>query len=161
MSALVVSSLVPRTPFVPHTSFVEQRGSHNLLRSGPSVCVLVAFLFTHVSPEKMHGTASVDATAHKRAAVRETVVDDLLTEFASQPTAKIKVKKTKVRRYPCFGCRKVFGCAHVDLHTTVLEGKLSTCRRTLRRLGKKKDSSLRINEHGEIGKRAARCVLSA
>jgi hypothetical protein len=103
---------------------------------------------------KIAGTGSVDEVAKKRAAARESTVDDLLTEFASNPHATVKVKKKKVRRFPCYGIRKVMGCAHVDLHTTVVEGKLSTCRRTLRRLGKKRDASDRINEHDARGRTA-------
>jgi hypothetical protein len=87
--------------------------------------------------EKMHGTASVDAAAKARAHARENVVDELLTEYAAEPHTKVKMKKKKVRRYPCYNFRKIMGCAHVDLHTCVLEGKLGRCRRTLRRLGKK------------------------
>ena len=87
--------------------------------------------------EKVHGTAMVDKASKGRAAAREHTVDELLTEYAANPHAKVKVKKKKVKRYPCYGCRKIIGCAHVDLHTATLEGNLSTLRSTLRRLGKK------------------------
>ncbi|GMI53077.1 hypothetical protein TeGR_g1140 [Tetraparma gracilis] len=102
--------------------------------------------------EKMHGTASVDAAAKARAHARENVVDELLTEYAAEPHTKVKMKKKKVRRYPCYNFRKIIGCAHVDLHTCVLEGKLGRCRRTLRRLGKK--HAERINEHDVRGRTA-------
>lgn len=100
--------------------------------------------------EKIHGGGALDKASHNRAAAKEHVVDELLTEFAANPHAKIKVKKKKVKRYPCYDCRKVIGCAHVDLHTAVLEGNLSTLRSTLRRLGKKDPD--KINEYDEKGR---------
>ncbi|GMI01741.1 hypothetical protein TrST_g10401 [Triparma strigata] len=100
--------------------------------------------------EPLHGGSSLDKASHNRAAAKEHVVDELLTEFAANPHAKIKVKKKKVKRYPCYNCRKVIGCAHVDLHTAVLEGNLSTLRSTLRRLGKKDPE--KINEYDEKGR---------
>jgi len=102
--------------------------------------------------ERVHGTKSVDQASKSRAKAREQTVDQLLTEYAHNPHAKVKVKKKKVKRYPCYGCRKVIGCAHVDLHTAVLEGNLSTLRSTLRRLGKRNPE--RINEYDEKGRTA-------
>ena len=99
----------------------------------------------------MKGLSNVDGASHGRAAVREGMIDSVLTEYASNPVAQVvKVKKKKVGRYPCYNCRKAFGCAHTDLHTAVLEGKLSTLRKTLRRLAKTKPEL--INELDEKGR---------
>ena len=100
---------------------------------------------------KAKGDKGMDAATHHRAAVRENTVDQLLSEYAAHPQAKIKVKKKVSKRYPCYDCRKVFGCAHVDLHTAVLEGNLGPIRKTLRRLGKKVSAAcphpLRVRAH--------------
>ena len=52
--------------------------------------------------EKIHGGGALDKASHNRAAAKEHVVDELLTEFAANPHAKIKVKKA------CFASAKLF-----------------------------------------------------
>lgn len=80
------------------------------------------------------------------------MVDSILTEYAHNPHATVKVKKKKVKRYPCYNCRTILGCAHVDLHTAVLEGKMRLVRRVVRRLGKKNPTA--VNEFDENGRTA-------
>ncbi|GMI29706.1 hypothetical protein TrCOL_g8954 [Triparma columacea] len=100
----------------------------------------------------IHGLNKLDNASHGRAGLRENVVDQILSEYAHNPNATVKVKKKKVKRYPCYNCRKFLGCAHVDIHTAVLEGKLGRVRRVVRRLGKKSPTA--INEIDENGRTA-------
>ena len=66
----------------------------------------------------------------------------------------MKVKKSKVRQFPCFSLRRTLGCAHIDLHTCVLEGNLRACRRAIKRFDNKKDKFGKINELDVRGRTA-------
>ena len=104
------------------------------------------------APPLSKSNGAMDAAATKRAAIKENTVDELLSEYAADPNAKVKVKNAVVKRYPLFGLRKVFGCAHIDLHTAVLEGDIPYVRKTLRRIAKKNPDD--VNEYDVKGRTA-------
>ena len=98
----------------------------------------------------------MEKVTNERIRLRSETIQDLLDEYNTNPECDQSTKNDdNETTCPCFHLRKWFGCAHVDIHTAILDGYDVTIRKTIQRIQRiQKQNPNHINQLDKQGRSA-------
>lgn len=100
----------------------------------------------------LEGYIKMNSVIQKRARLQKGTFQELLEEYRIREGTKVGQKEHNRKQYiwPFFGLRKMLGCAYVDLHMAVIDGREETVQSTVNRINRSDQNKINsLDKNGQ------------